>query len=133
MSLRTLHPAGFKRPRGYALGMEARGRIVVTAGLVGWDENERLLSDDFVAQFQQALQNVVAVLREAEAEPGNIVRLTCYLTDKQAYLSRLEEVGAAYRAVMGRHYPAMAFVEVSALMEDRAQVEIEATAVVDDR
>ena len=130
MTQHILQPAGFKRPEGYALGIEASGRLVFTAGLIGWDETETIVSDDFVEQFRRALENVVAVLREADAGPEHVVRLTCYLTDKQTYLSRRKEVGAAYRAVMGRHFPAMAFVEVSALMEDRALVEIEATAVV---
>jgi enamine deaminase RidA (YjgF/YER057c/UK114 family) len=130
MSFEILHPDGFKRPSGYSLGVAARGRMVFTAGVIGWDAEERLVSDDFVAQFRQALENVVAVLAEAGAEPRHVVRLTVYLTDKRTYLDRLREVGEAYRAVVGKHFPAMAFVQVSALMEDRAQVEIEATAVV---
>ena len=128
--LRTLQPAGWKSPRGYANGMLAQGRMVFVGGQVGWDENEVFQSDDFVAQVRQALKNTVAVLAEGGAGPQHIVRMTWYVTDKQEYLRSLKGVGAAYREIIGRHYPVMAMVQVVALIEDRAKVEIETTAVL---
>ena len=125
-----LQPSGWKRPKGYSNGIAASGRMVFVAGQVGWNADEAFESDVFAHQFRQALINIVAVLREAGARPEHIVRMTMYFTDKREYLDQLADVGAAYRAVIGRNYPAMAAVEVSALMEDRAKVEIEATAVV---
>ena len=110
--------------------MAAEGRQIFVAGQVGWDAQQRFASDDFVAQVEQALRNIVEVLAEADAGPEHLVRLTWYVTDKREYLSRLREVGQAYRRVIGRHFPAMALVQVVALVEDRAKVEIEATAVV---
>ena len=128
--MQTLLPPGWKRPSGYSLGIAAEGRMVFVAGLIGWTAEERFETDDFAGQVRQALENVRAVLAEAGAAPGHVVRMTWYVTDKRAYLDSLAEVGAAWRAVMGRVYPAMAVVEVSALIEDRAKVEIETTAVV---
>lgn len=125
-----LHPRNWKPAKGYANGMAARGRMVFTGGLIGWNEREEFVSDDFAAQAEQVLRNIVAVLAEAGARPEHLVRLTWYVTDKRDYLAALPELGRAYRAVIGRHYPAMALVQVVALVEDRAQVEIEATAVI---
>ena len=128
----TLQPPGWAPPKGYANGITARGTLVFVGGQVGWDAQQRFASDDFVAQARQALDNVVAVLREADARPEHIVRMTWYVVDRHEYLASLRALGEAYRDVVGRHYPAMTAVEVSALMESRARVEIEATAVVPD-
>jgi len=128
--MRTLQPAGWPRPRGYANGIEASGRTIFVAGQIGWDETETFVAKDFVGQFEQALRNILAVLAEADAGPEHVVRLTWFVTDKKAYLSEARRVGEAYREVMGRNFPVMSVVEVSALMEDEALVEIEATAVV---
>jgi enamine deaminase RidA (YjgF/YER057c/UK114 family) len=129
--VRFLQPTGWAPPRGYANGVEARGRLVVTAGQIGWDPaTGEFESDDFAAQVRQALLNVRAVLAEAGAEPRHLVRLTWYVTDRAAYLASTREIGAAYREVIGRHFPAMAVVVVAGLLEARARVEIEATAVV---
>ena len=125
-----LHPSHWKSTPGYANGMAATGRLVVTGGMVGWNADQQFESDDFAAQAGQALQNIVAVLAEAGARPDHIVRLTWYVTDKRAYLASLADLGAFYKAAVGRHYPAMALVQVVGLVEDRALVEIEATAVV---
>lgn len=127
-----LHPANWKRAVGYANGIAARGRMIFTGGLVGWDADQQFRTDDFAGQVRQVLENIVAVLAEGGAGPENLVRLTWYVTDKQEYLSALREVGTAYREVIGRHFPAMALVQVAGLVEDRAKVEIEATAVVPD-
>lgn len=126
----TLHPAGWAPARGYSNGMAATGRLVVTGGLVGWTAEQAFETDDFAAQAAQALRNVVAVLACAGAEPRHLVRLTWYVTSKREYLASLGALGEAYREIVGRHYPAMALVQVVALVEDRAKVEIEATAVV---
>ena len=128
----VLHPSGWKPARGYANGIAARGRMVFTGGLVGWNGDCRFETDDFAGQAAQALRNIVAVLAEAGARPEHLVRLTWYVTDKHAYLAALGDLGRAYRAIIGAHYPAMALVQVVALVEDRALVEIEATAVVPD-
>ncbi|RNF35997.1 RidA family protein [Paracoccus methylarcula] len=127
-----LHPANWKRAVGYANGISARGRMIFTGGLVGWDADQQFQSDDFAAQTRQVLENIVAVLAEGGAGPEHLVRLTWYVTDKREYLDALREIGTAYREVIGRHFPAMALVQVVALVEDRAKVEIEATAVVPD-
>jgi enamine deaminase RidA (YjgF/YER057c/UK114 family) len=129
---RTLHPEGWKPTSGYANGIVASGRMVFIGGQIGWNAEQKFESDDFVAQTRQALQNVVAVLAEAGGRPAHIVRLTWYVTDKKEYTSRLPELGEAYRSVIGRNFPAMTLVEVSALVEDAAKVEIEATAVLDE-
>ena len=130
--MRTLQPPGWAAPKGYTNGIAARGTLVFVGGQVGWDAQQRFASDDFVAQARQALDNVVAVLREADARPEHIVRMTWYVVDRHEYRASLRALGDAYRDVVGRHYPAMTAVEVSALMESRARVEIEATAVVPD-
>jgi enamine deaminase RidA (YjgF/YER057c/UK114 family) len=128
--VQILHPKGWASSKGFSNGVAATGRQVFVAGQVGWTAEQRFESDDFVAQVERALANVVAVLAEAEAGPEHLVRLTWYVTDKREYLARLTEVGQAYRRVIGRHFPAMTMVQVAALLEDRAKVEIEATAVV---
>lgn len=128
--MKILQPPGWPRPSGYSNGITAHGRLVFVAGQIGWNAEGVFTSDDFVDQFRQTLANVRAVLAEGEAGPEHIARMTIYLTSRREYLDRLAEIGAAWRAVMGRTWPAMAAVEVSALMEDRAKVEIEATAVV---
>jgi enamine deaminase RidA (YjgF/YER057c/UK114 family) len=125
-----LHPRNWKPAKGYANGVAADGRMIFVAGQIGWNAAQQFESEDFVAQIRQALQNIVAVVREAGGKPEHITRLTWYITDKKEYLARLAEVGEAYRSVMGRHFPAMTMVEVSALMEDSAKVEIEGSAVV---
>lgn len=126
----TLHPQGWKPARGYANGMVAEGRTVFLGGQIGWNGDQVFETGDFVGQTEQALRNVVAILSEAGAGPEHLVRLTWYVTDKGEYLGRLKEVGAAYRRVIGKHFPPMTMVEVSALIEDAAKVEIEATAVL---
>jgi enamine deaminase RidA (YjgF/YER057c/UK114 family) len=128
--MQALNPPGWNRPKGYSNGIMAEGRFVFVAGMVGWTAEEKFESDDFVDQFRLALENTVAVLREGGAGPEHICRMTMYFTDKQEYLSRLSEVGQAYRDVLGKNFPTMAAVQVVALMEDRAKVEIETTAVV---
>ncbi len=128
--MRILHPEGWPRPRGYSNGILAEGRLVFLAGQVGWDESQVFRSDDLVAQVRQALKNTLAVLVEAGAGPEHVVRMTWYIIDKRDYLDRSKEIGAVYRALMGDHYPAMAMVEVKALKEDLAKVEIETTAVL---
>ena len=130
---RTLNPKSWGKPKGYANGIATRGTLVFVAGQIGWNgETSSFETDDFVGQAKRALENIVAVLAEGGAKPEHIVRLTWYVTDKQEYVSRLPEMGKAYRAVIGRHFPTMALVEVRALVEDRAKVEIEATAVIPD-
>jgi len=126
----ALHPRSWKLPKGYANGIAAEGRIVFLAGQVGWNAEQQFHSDDFVAQVHQALSNIVALVNEAGGGPEHITRLTWFVLDKKEYLSRLSELGKAYREVMGKHFPAMSLVQVVALVEDRAKVEIEATAVV---
>lgn len=127
-----LQPPGWPRPKGYANGVAAQGRQVFVSGMVGWDADCRFQTDDFVGQSHQALENIVAVLREAGAGPEHIVRMTWYVLDKREYLDAGRALGAAYREVIGMHYPAMSAVQVAALMEDRARVEIEVTAVIPD-
>jgi enamine deaminase RidA (YjgF/YER057c/UK114 family) len=129
---RILHPATWAPPRGYSDGIVSSGRFVVLAGQVGWSPAlAKFETDQFTAQVKQALQNVVALLAEAEAEPRHLVRLTWYVTDRAAYGAERKEIGRAYREVIGAHYPAMSVVFVSGLVEERAKVEIEATAVVE--
>ena len=130
--MKSLQPPGWPRPKGYANGIVARGELVFVAGQVGWDESEEIRSETLGDQVRRALENIVAVLVEAGAGPEHIARMTWYVTDKREYLEAAGEVGAAYRDVVGRHYPAMSVVEVSGLIEDGAKVEIEATAVVPD-
>jgi enamine deaminase RidA (YjgF/YER057c/UK114 family) len=128
--MESLQPSGWPQPRGYANGIVAEGRIVFVAGQIGWNARGEFETDDFVGQVRQALRNVVAVLAEAGAAPERIARMTWYITDKAAYRASLREVGRVYREVIGTHYPAMTLVQVAALLEDRAKVEIEATAVL---
>ena len=130
--MRALQPPGWPRPKGYANGIEARGRLVFVAGQIGWDSAGAFPSADLAGQVRQTLANVVAVLAEAGAGPEHVVRLTWYVTDRDEYLGALHEIGAAYREVMGRVYPAMAVVAVAGLVEASAKVEIEATAVLPD-
>ncbi len=132
MTRQTLQPAGWKRPKGYANGIAATGRMVLTAGVVGWNEREEFEAKDFAGQFRQVLINTSAILAEGGAAPADIVRMTCYVTDKREYLESLEAIGAAWREIFGKVFPCMAVVEVSALVEDAAKVEIETTAVVDE-
>jgi enamine deaminase RidA (YjgF/YER057c/UK114 family) len=127
-----LHPKGWAVAKGFSNGVAAQGRQVFVAGQIGWNARQEIVSDDFVAQVEQALRNIVDVLGEAGARPEHLVRLTWYITDKREYRERTKEVGEAYQRVIGRHYPAMTLVQVVALLEDRARVEIEATAVVPD-
>ena len=128
----SLQPEGWAPAKGYANGVVARGRTIYLGGQIGWNGQQQFETDDFVGQFEQTLHNIVALLAEAGAGPEHLVRMTWFITVKQDYVSRLREVGQAYRRVMGRNYLAMAVVVVSALIEDRAKVEIEATAVVAD-
>ncbi len=125
-----LQPDGWIPAKGYANGVLAEGRMIFTGGLVGWNENQEWIETDMVGQFRQTLQNIVAVLAEGGAGPEHLVRLTWYITDKAEYNANLKAFGAAYREVIGRHFPAMAVVQVAALMEDEARIEIEATAVL---
>ena len=128
----VLQPKNWKPALGYSNGMAARGRLVVTGGIIGWNAEQVFETDDFAGQAAQVLRSIVEVLACAGARPEHLVRLTWYVTDKAEYLASLKELGRAYREVIGRHYPAMALVQVVALVEDRAKVEIEATAVVPD-
>lgn len=131
-ALRPVNPSGWARPKGYSNGVVGRGTLVFVAGQVGWNGEERFESDDFVAQLRQALRNTVEVLAAAGARPEHIARMTWYVLDKKEYVARIAEVGAAYRDVMGRNFPAMTLVEVGALVAERARVEIESTAVIPD-
>ena len=126
----VIQPPGWPRPKGYANAVAAEGRLLFIAGQIGWDAEGVFHSDDLVAQARQALENVLTLLRAAGAAPEHLVRMTWYVTDKQDYLRRSRELGVAYREVLGSVYPAMTAVEVSALIEDRARVEIECTAVI---
>jgi enamine deaminase RidA (YjgF/YER057c/UK114 family) len=128
--MRTLLPEGWPRPRGYANGIEAEGRIVFVAGQIGWTPEGKFEATTLATQFAQALDNTLAVLREANAGPEHIARMTWYITDKRAYLASLAEIGTTWREKMGKNYPAMAVVEVKALIEDAAPIEIETTAIV---
>lgn len=129
--MRVLQPEGWPRPKGYANGVVARGEMVFLAGIIGWDAEERV-AEGLVAQFRQALANIVTLLGEAGAGPEHVVRMTWYVTSRQDYLDHAREIGAIYREFFGRAYPAMAVVQVVALMEAEAQVEIEVTAVIPD-
>jgi enamine deaminase RidA (YjgF/YER057c/UK114 family) len=128
--MQILHPPGWAPARGYANGVAAEGRLVFLGGQIGWTAEQRFETSDFVAQTEQALRNVLAVLAEAGGGPEHITRLTWYVVDRDAYLAGQKELGRAYRAVMGRHFPAMTMVQVVALAEAEAKVEIEATAVI---
>ena len=126
----VLQPPGWAPPKGYANGIVAEGRVVFIAGQIGWNAKAEFESDDFAAQTEQALANIVAVLTEAGGEPRHLVRLTWYVVGKSEYVSHQREIGKAYRRVIGRHFPVMTLVVVAGLLEDRAKVEIEATAVI---
>ena len=132
MTSRVLQPEGWARPKGYANGVVAVGRQVFLAGQIGWNAQQQFESDRLVDQVRQALQNIVTLLAEADARPEHLVRLTWFITSRDEYLAEMKEIGAAYRDVMGRAFPPMSVVQVSALIEARAKVEIEATAVVPD-
>jgi enamine deaminase RidA (YjgF/YER057c/UK114 family) len=126
----VLHPANWKAAKGYSNGIVADGRVVYLGGQVGWTGDQVFEAKDLVGQTRQTLQNIVDVLKEAGGRPEHIVKLTWYITDKQEYIANVREIGAAYRDVLGKHFPSMAMVQVVALMEDEARVEIEATAVL---
>ena len=130
MTHQVLHPAGWVPAKGYANGIAARGTQVFVGGQIGWNAQQQFESDDFIAQTRQTLQNVMAVLKEAGAGPEHMVRMTWYVIDRVEYNARLKELGGVYRDVIGKHFPAMTCVAVAALMEARAKVEIEVTAVV---
>jgi enamine deaminase RidA (YjgF/YER057c/UK114 family) len=128
--MRALLPPGWPRPKGYANGISATGRVIATAGVVGWTAAEEFETDDLAGQFRQVLLNTLAILGEDGAGPGHIVRMTWYVTDIEAYRNSLAEIGAAYRELIGKNFPAMAVVGVTALVEPRAKIEIETLAVV---
>ena len=132
MTHQVLHPAGWVPAKGYANGIAARGTQVFVGGQIGWNAQQQFETDDFIAQTRQTLQNVMAVLKEAGAGPEHMVRMTWYVIDRDEYNARLKELGAVYREVIGKHFPAMTCVAVAALMEARAKVEIEVTAVLPD-
>ncbi len=127
---RTLLPPGWPRPKGYANGIAATGQTIYTAGVIGWDEQERIVSDTLAGQFAQVLRNTLSILAEGGAGPEHIVRMTCYVTDRDEYVASLAAIGAPWRAIIGNHYPAMAVVAVAALVEPAAKIEIETTAMV---
>jgi enamine deaminase RidA (YjgF/YER057c/UK114 family) len=128
--VKQLQPPGWPRPKGYSNGISAKGRMIFTAGVVGWDENENFAEYTLAGQFAQVLRNTLAILAEDGAGPEHIVRMTCYVISREDYLRSLEQIGAAWKAIIGPHYPAMALVEVSGLVESAAEIEIETTAVV---
>ena len=130
--MKILQPPGWTPPKGYANGIAARGTQMYVGGQIGWNGQQRFESDDFVAQVRQALANIVAILAEAGARPEHIVRMTWYVVDRREYAASYRALGGVYREIIGRHFPAMTAVEVKALIEDRARVEIEATAVIPD-
>ncbi|MDP3413686.1 MAG: RidA family protein [Polaromonas sp.] len=130
--MKLLQPAGWAEPRGYANGVMARGAMIFVGGQIGWNAQQQFESDDFIAQTRQALLNIRAVLQAGGAGPEHMVRMTWYVVDRVEYIARLKELGAAYREVMGKNFPAMTCVEVSALVEERARIEIEVTAVLPD-
>ena len=128
--LKIIQPEGWDTPKGYSNAVMAEGRMLFIAGQIGWDAQQQINSDDFIDQVRQTLENTVTLLKTAGAGPEHVARMTWYITDKKEYLARAKEVGQVYREIMGRNFPAMAMVQVSALMEDRAKVEIESTAVI---
>jgi len=128
--MRTLQPEAWPRPRGYSNGIEAEGRLVFVAGQIGWDETGKFRASDFGAQFRQALANTLAVLKEASAGPEHVARMTWFITSREEYLASLPALGAAWKELMGRNYPAMVVIIVSGLVEPEAKIEIETTAVV---
>ena len=130
--MKFLQPPNWPRPRGYANGVATRGSLVFLSGIVGWNAQGEFATSDFTSQVRQALLNIVEILKEAQARPEHIARMTWYVLDKNEYMAAAREMGAAYREIIGRHYPAMTVVEVSGLVEPHARVEIEVTAVVPD-
>ena len=130
--MNILHPPNWPRPRGYNNGISAKGRIVVTGGIVGWDENENFVKQDIAGQAAQAFKNIVLILAEGGAKPENIVRMTWYITDKIGYINSQKLIGESYRKNFGKHFPAMAVVEVASLMEEEAKLEIEVMAIVEE-
>jgi len=128
MTHQTIHPEGWAPAKGYANGMLTHDGVLHIGGQIGWDENKEFVSDDFVGQMRQALKNIAAIVEAAGGKPSDVTRLTWFVTDKQEYLAHQAEVGAAYREVFGKHFPAMSMLIVAGLVEDRALVEIEATA-----
>jgi len=131
--MQILQPPGWAKPKGFSNGISATGKLVFVAGQIGWNGQGQWEARDFSSQFKQTIQNTLAVLAEAGGKPEHIVRMTWYIVDKKEYLGAIKEVGAAYRELIGKHYPAMAVVQVVALMEDEAKVEIETTAVIPDK
>src|SRR5262249_49769778 len=131
-ALRILQPPDWVRPKGYANGISAKGRMIFVSGTIGWDGQCRLVSKDFVEQVRQALENIVVVLAQDGAKPSHLVRMNWYVLDKAEYVGAYRQIGIVYREIIGNHYPAMTAVEVSGLLEDDARVEIEATAIVPD-
>jgi enamine deaminase RidA (YjgF/YER057c/UK114 family) len=131
--MKTLQPAHWPRPKGYANGIVAAGRTVFVSGMVGWDARGKMVCQDFVGQARQALRNIVEVLSQANAKPEHLVRMNWYVIDKKEYVSAYKQLGVVYREIIGRHYPAMTAVQVVSLIEDAARVEIEAIAVVPDK
>ena len=131
--MKTLLPPGWPRPKGYANGISARGRMIFTAGVIGWDAAERIVSPDLAGQFAQVLRNTLAILAEDGAGPEHVARMTCYVVSRDEYVESLPAIGAAWREIMGRNYPAMAVVAVSALVEPAARVEIETIAMVPEQ
>ncbi|OOG45055.1 RidA family protein [Polaromonas sp. A23] len=130
--MKLLQPPGWTAPKGYANGVIAKGAMIFVGGQIGWNAQQQFESDDFIAQTRQALQNILAVLRAGGAGPEHMVRMTWYVVDRVEYIERLKELGAVYREVMGKNFPAMTCVEVAALVEERARIEIEVTAVLPD-
>ena len=128
--MRLLNPPGWPRPKGYSNGIEAKGRMIFTAGVIGWDEQEDFPEHTLEGQFDLALRNTLAILREGGAGPEHVVRMTCYITDRVEYLRQRDEIGAIWKSHMGAHYPAMAMLVVAGLIETAAKIEIETTAVV---
>jgi Putative translation initiation inhibitor, yjgF family len=130
--MNILNPPNWPRPRGYSNGISAKGRIVVTGGIVGWDENETFIEKDIAGQASQAFKNIVLILEEGDVKPENIVRMTWYITDKIGYINSQKLIGESYRKNFGKHFPAMAVVEVVSLMEEEAKIEIEVMAIVEE-
>ena len=128
--MRILQPPGWPRPRGFSNGVAASGQMIFVSGMVGWDASGKFVASDFLGQARQALQNIVKVLAEAKAKPEHVVRMTWYVVDKKEYLASSEELGTVYREIFGSHYPAMTAVQVAGLIEDKARLEIEVTAVI---
>jgi enamine deaminase RidA (YjgF/YER057c/UK114 family) len=130
--MKILHPPSWARPSGFSNGVAAKGQMIFVSGMVGWDAEGKFVSNEFVEQARQALKNIVTVLAEAKAKPEHIARMTWYVVDRREYLAASKQLGAVYREIIGPHYPAMTAVQVTALMEDKARVEIEVTAMLPD-